>query len=140
MAEQPSGQVAVATTNRSYLAQRWRLVLGVLITLGIISLALFRLDWIIEALRLALNARPLLLLLALTIILTSFLISSQVLQVVLYSLGYRISALRLWATTLVAIITSQSLPAGGLGSYAFLTHTLHQRGISSAHSALVATL
>jgi uncharacterized protein (TIRG00374 family) len=109
-------------------------------TLGILALAILNRAWIFEALGLARSVRPLWLLASLSIILGSYLISSQVFHVVVRSLGHRVGALRLWATTLVAIVTSQSLPAGGVGSYAFLLHTFRRRGIPAGESALVATL
>ena len=119
---------------------RWRLALGLLISLGIVLLVILNRAWILEALALARAARPLWLLAALSIILGSYLISSQVFQVVVRSLGHRVGTLRLWATALVAIVTSQSLPAGGVGSYAFLLHTFRRRGIPAGAAALIATL
>jgi uncharacterized protein (TIRG00374 family) len=119
---------------------RWRLALGLLMSLVILLLALLNRAWIVEALGLAREVRPLWLAAALAIILGSFLISSQVFQIVLRSLGYRVGVLRLWATALVAIVTSQSLPAGGVGSYAFLLHTFRRHGVSPGQAALIATL
>ncbi len=119
---------------------RWRLALGVLLNVGILVFALLNRAWIVEALGLMRDARPLGLLAALAIILASYLISSQVFQVGLRSMGYRFSVLRLWATALVAIVTSQSFPAGGVASYAFLVGAFRRRGVSAGQTALVATL
>jgi uncharacterized protein (TIRG00374 family) len=138
----PRARAAAAhdTSGAARLQSRWRLALGLLISLGILALVLLNRAWIAEALGLARGASPLWLAAALAIILGSYLISSQVFNVVLRSLGHRVGWLRLWATALVAIVTSQSLPAGGVGSYAFLLHTFRRRGIPAGQAALVSTL
>lgn len=119
---------------------RWRLALGALLSLGGLALAFFNRQWLGEAIGLVRTSRPLWLLAALAIILVSYLISSQVFRVALRSLGYRVGVLRLWATALVAIVTSQSLPAGGVGSYAFLLRTFRRHGLTPGLAALVAAL
>ena len=119
---------------------RWRLALGVLMTGGILALAFFNRAWLLEAIGLARAAQPAWLLLGLLTIASSFLISSQVFQVALRALGQRVGVLRLWATAVVAIVTSQVFPAGGVGSYAFLLQSLQRRGIGAGEAALVATL
>jgi uncharacterized protein (TIRG00374 family) len=119
---------------------RWKLVTSALISLAILALALLNRAWIIEAFGLLREARPLWLICAFALIGLSYLVSSQVFNVVLRSLGYKISLLRLWATALVAIVVSQSVPAGGVGSYAFLMSNFTRRGISSGESALIASL
>jgi len=119
---------------------RWRLALGVLMTVGILALAFFNRAWLLEAIRLARSAQPAWLLLGLLTIASSFLISSQVFQVALRALGQRVGVLRLWATAVVAIVISQVFPAGGVGSYAFLLKSLQRRGIGAGETALVATL
>jgi uncharacterized protein (TIRG00374 family) len=119
---------------------RWRLALGLAMSLGAVALAYLNRQWLGEALGLARAARPLWLFVALAITLGSYFVSSQVFQVVLRSLGYRVGALRLWAIALVAIVTSQSLPAGGVGSYAFLLRSFRKHGVPSGHAALVAAL
>jgi uncharacterized protein (TIRG00374 family) len=118
----------------------WRLALGVLLTAGILLFAFFNRAWILEALGLARAAKPAWLVLAFVVIMTSFLISSQVFHVALHSLGYRVGVLRLWATTVVAVVTSQLFPAGSVASYAFLLDTFRRRGVSAAESVLVSTL
>jgi len=118
----------------------WRLAIGVLMTLGILVLAFFKRAWLLEAIGLARAAQPAWLLLGLVTIVSSFLISSQVFQVVLRALGYCLGVMRLWATAVVAIVTSQVVPAGSIGSYAFLLNSLRRRGVAPAESALVATL
>jgi uncharacterized protein (TIRG00374 family) len=118
----------------------WRLVLGGLLTAGILLFAFFNRAWIIEALGLARAAKPAWLLLAFVVIMGSFLISSQVFHVALHALGYHVGVLRLWGTTVVAIVTSQLFPAGSVASYAFLLDTFRRRGVSAAETVLVATL
>jgi len=118
----------------------WRLAVGVLLTAGILLFAFFNRTWILEALGLARTADPAWLLLAFFVILASFLISSQVFQVALHALGHRVGVLRLWATAIVAIVTSQLFPAGSVASYAFLLDTWRRRGISAAEAVLVSTL
>jgi uncharacterized protein (TIRG00374 family) len=118
----------------------WRLVLGGLLSAGILLFAFFNRMWIIEALGLARAAKSAWLLLAFAVILASFLISSQVFRVALHALGYRVGVLRLWAIAIVAIVTSQLFPAGSVASYAFLLDTFRRRGVSAAETVLVATL
>ncbi len=119
---------------------RWKLVTSVLISLTILVLAFLNRDWIIEAFGLLRGARPIWLILAFALIGLSYFVSSQVFNVVLRSLGYKMSLMRLWATALVAIVVSQSVPAGGVGSYAFLMSNFTRRGISSGEAALIASL
>ncbi len=121
-------------------AFRWKLFTSALISLTILVLAYLNRAWIIEAFGLLGEARPLWLALSVILIGASYLISSQVFNIVLRSLGYRVGVLRLWATALVAIIISQSVPAGGVGSYAFLMSNFTRRGISPGESALIASL
>ncbi|HJZ45813.1 MAG TPA: lysylphosphatidylglycerol synthase transmembrane domain-containing protein [Roseiflexaceae bacterium] len=133
-------------TPASTLARRarrqidWRLVLGVLISAGILLFAFFNRIWIIEALGLARAAEPSWLLLAFAVIMVSFLISSQVFRVALHSLGRHVGVFHLWATAVVAIVTSQLFPGGGVASYAFLLDTFRRRGVPAAEAVLVATL
>jgi uncharacterized membrane protein YbhN (UPF0104 family) len=125
---------------RTQRQPRWRLALGVAMSLGAVALAYLNRQWLGEALGLARAAQPLWLFVALAIILGSYFVSSQVFHVVLRSLGYQVGSLRLWAIGLVAIVTSQSLPAGGVGSYAFLLRSFRKHGVSSGQAALVAAL
>lgn len=119
---------------------RWKLLTSVLISLVILVLAYLNRAKIAEALGLLREARPLWLVAGFVAICLSYLISSQVFNIVLRSLGYRMSVLRLWATALVAIIISQSVPAGAVGSYAFLMTNFTRRGVSPGESALLASL
>ncbi|MFQ3661531.1 MAG: lysylphosphatidylglycerol synthase transmembrane domain-containing protein [Chloroflexaceae bacterium] len=119
---------------------RWKLFTSVLISLAILVLAYLNRAWIVEAFSLLGEARPLWLALSVILIGLGYLVSAQVFNIVLRSLGYRIGILRLWATALVAIVISQSVPAGGVGSYAFLLSNFTRRGISPGESALIASL
>ncbi|HEU5103777.1 MAG TPA: lysylphosphatidylglycerol synthase transmembrane domain-containing protein [Roseiflexaceae bacterium] len=132
----PANQMSPATRRRV----DWRLAIGILISAGILLFAFSERAWILEALGLARNAQPAWLVLAFAVILVSFLISSQVFYVVLRSLDRRVDLLRLWATAVVAIVTSQLFPAGSVASYAFLLDTFRRRGIAAREAVLVASL
>lgn len=119
---------------------RWKFITSVFISLGILVLAYLNRVWIVDAFGLLHSARPGWLAAALVLICLSYFVSSQVFNVVLRSLGYQMGLLRLWATALVAIVISQSVPAGGVGSYAFLMTNFNRRGISQGESALIASL
>lgn len=119
---------------------RWKLITSALISLVIAVLAYLNRAWIVEAFGLVREAQHAWLAAAFGLICLSYLVSAQVFNVVLRSLGYRMSMLRLWATALVAIIVSQSVPAGGVGSYAFLLSNFSRRGVSPGESALLASL
>lgn len=119
---------------------RWKLVTSILISVGVLVFAFVHRDWILEAVKLVEEAQHVWLGLAFGLICLSYLISSQVFNIVLRSLGYRIGVLRLWATALVAIVVSQSVPAGGVGSYAFLISNFTRRGIAPGEAALLASL
>jgi uncharacterized protein (TIRG00374 family) len=121
-------------------ARRWQFILSVLLTIGIIVLAYFKRDRIELAFSSLREARPSWLFLAIVLELFAFFLASQVYYRVLQSLGYRISALRLWAVALVGIILSQSVPAGGVATYAFLVQTFKRRGVPPGHATLVASL
>ncbi|MGQ9873954.1 MAG: lysylphosphatidylglycerol synthase transmembrane domain-containing protein [Chloroflexus sp.] len=120
--------------------KRWKLITSALISIGIATLAFLNREWIIEAFSLLNEAKHGWLLVALVLIAFSYLMNAQVFNLVLRSLGYRIGLLRLWATALTAIIISQSVPAGGVGSYAFLMSYFNRRGIHAGESALLASL
>jgi len=121
-------------------ARRWQIAISVLLTIGVIILAYVKRDRISAALMSLREARPSWLLVAFALELIGFFCASQVYDRVLRSLGYHVSTVRLWATALVAIILSQSVPAGGVASYAFLVQSFKRRGIPPGHSTLVASL
>ncbi len=119
---------------------RWKLITSAIISIGIVTLAILNRHWIAEAFDLLNEAKPGWLLVGGLLIAFSYLISAQVFNVVLRSLGYRMNLLRLWAMALTAIVISQSVPAGGVGSYAFLVSNFSRRGIPAGESALLASL
>ncbi len=119
---------------------RWKVISSAILSLIILILAYANREWIVDALGLVRTANPFGLLVALVLILVSFLISSQVFRVVLEVLGYHTDITRNWATALVAIVISQSVPAGGIGSYAFVVNAFSRRGVSSAQATLLASL
>jgi uncharacterized membrane protein YbhN (UPF0104 family) len=86
------------------------------------------------------TAEPLWLVAALATIALSYLLSAQVFAIALRSLGHRMSVFRLWGTALTAIVMSQSVPAGGVASYAFLANTFRRHGVAPGAAALVASL
>ena len=120
--------------------RRWQLGISCALTFGMLVLAYLNHRRIWAAAALPREARPAWLLLALTLELGSFFCASQVYDRALRSLGYRFGALRLWATALVAIVLSQSVPAGGVASYAFLVQSFRRQRVSAGHAALVAAL
>jgi len=115
-------------------------VLSVAASVLIMVLVWFNRSWLVDALGLARSARTELLAASLGMILLSYLASSRVFGVVLGSLHHRVGAMRLWATAVTAIVISQSIPAGGIGSYAFLLSAFRRRGIAAGHAALLAAL
>ncbi len=122
------------------LRKNWRILTSLMISLLIIVLAYVNRAWLLEAFEVAGDATHWWLVLAGLVILVSYLISAQVLALTLRSLGYRIGFLRTWATGLVAIIISQSVPAGGVGSYAFLVGVFSRRGVPPVEATLVASM
>ncbi len=118
----------------------WRLLLGLLMSVGIVALVVLNRAWLLEALGLARGAQLRWLAAALGVILASYMVSGQVFRVALRRQGHRLGTLRAWMTALVAIMISQSMPAGGVGSYAFLVSAFRRRGVSPGETTLVATL
>lgn len=121
-------------------ARGWQLAISVALTIGVVVLAVVYRAKIFEAVRTLEQIQARWLVLAVALELVGFFLSSQVYQGALRSLGYKISSLRLWAMTLVAILLSQSVPAGGVASYAFLVQAFRRRGVADGHAALLATL
>lgn len=138
LVEQRAQASAVRGSVAGYL--NWRVIVSVAASLLIGGLVWFNRGWLLEALGLARSARPGLLAVALAAILLSYLVSSRVFGVVLRTLGYQFGVLQLWATALTAIIISQCIPAGGIGSYAFLISAFRRRGVPAGQAALLAAL
>jgi uncharacterized protein (TIRG00374 family) len=97
-------------------------------------------SWLADALQLVLTAQLSWLLAAMAAILISYFISSRVFGIVLQSLGRSMNGLQLWLTTVTAIVISQSVPAGGVGSYAFLLTAFKRRGVPVGEATLLALL
>ncbi len=123
-----------------FVHNHWRILTSGLISIGILVLAFVNWTWLAEAFLVIADANRAWLLFAFVVILISYLISAQVLALTLHSMGYRLGFFRTWATGLVAIIISQSVPAGGVGSYAFLIGIFRRRGVPPVEAALAASM
>lgn len=121
-------------------ARRWQLIISIALTIGVAILAFINRNKVLSAFALLEQAKLVWIVVAIGLELASFFISSQVYTPALHSLGYRFSMFRLWAMTLVAIVFSQSFPAGGVASYAFLVQAFRRKGVASGHAALLASL
>ncbi len=121
-------------------ARRWQLIISIALTVGVVILAYINRHKVLAAFALLAHANLIWIAAAVCLELTSFFISSQVYAPALHSLGHRFSMLRLWAMTMVAIVLSQSFPAGGVASYAFLVQAFRRKGVTSGHAALLASL
>lgn len=120
--------------------RRLSYIISALISLGIAVLAYISRHEISAAFATLQTAEPFWLVAAMAAIALSYLLSAQVFAVALRSLGHRMSIFRLWGTALTAIVMSQSVPAGGVASYAFLANTFRRHGVASGAAALVASL
>lgn len=118
--------------------RRWLLRLMTVLVVG--ALVVYHRHWLVDALKLLVTVELPWVGAALGTIVLSYLISSQVLAVVLRSFGHRLGAVRLWTTTVTAIIISQCIPAGGVASYAFLLRSFKIRGVPANQAALIAAL
>jgi uncharacterized protein (TIRG00374 family) len=122
------------------LRNQWRIITSVAISVAILLVALFNRERLLDAFAVVERASPFWIAAACGTILLSYFMTSQVLVIGLRSMGYRLGLLRLWASALVAVIISQSVPAGGVGSYAFLVSTFNRRGVPSGKATLAASL
>jgi len=118
----------------------WRALLSALLVLLVLLVIVVRRQYIWNELQVLRGANPFWLLAALGLVLLGYFCASQVYQIALRQLGYRLGATRLWGTAIVAIMLSQAIPAGGIASYAFIVESLRRRGVSAGHAALVAAL
>jgi uncharacterized protein (TIRG00374 family) len=121
-------------------ARGWQLAISLALTLGVAALAVVYREKIFASVRLLEQIQLRWLILALGLELAGFFLSSLVYRGALRSLGYKVSAWRLWGMTIVAILLSQSVPAGGVASYAFLVQAFRRRGVADGHAALLASL
>lgn len=133
-------QLHTAQATRTLPRPRWQLVGSVIASLVIAVVLWINRAWLGEAFGLVRSAHPLWLGSAFAMILLSYFVSSLVFRVGLRSFGQRVGSVRLWVTTIIAIVISQSIPAGGVGSYAFFVSAFKRRGVSSGQAALLAAL
>ncbi len=129
----------IGPAPRSHARPLWQWLIGLALSAGVVALAVGSREWLLEAMGLARDAHLGWLLAALGVILVSYVVSGQVLRIGMRSFGHRLGTLRAGATALVAILISQSMPAGGVGGYAFLFGSLRRRGASAGEAALVAS-
>jgi putative heme transporter len=118
----------------------WALLIGIAFVAVLVLLV--RNNWheINEAIILVSHARPGWLVVAFATIVVGYYAAGQVYGRVLSMLGYRANPFWLAGTAFVALLISQSIPAGTVGSYAFLTATLRRRGLAPTSVALVASM
>lgn len=128
------------TNGLRMFGRHWRLSTSVLMSLSILVLAYVNRAWLLEAFATVSEANLIWLVAAAGVIVVSYLITSQVLDSALRRQGYQLGTLRVWAIGLVAIVISQSVPAGGFGSYAFLVGSFRRRGVPSGQATLAASL
>lgn len=119
---------------------RWKLLLSIALTAAVVVLIYINRNHIWQDLLLLRNAQPLWLLAAVAMLFVSFFVGAQVYYRTFRSLGYHFGRLHLTAVALVAIVLSQSFPAGGVASYAFLVQSFRRRGVPSGHSTLAASM
>ena len=120
--------------------ERRRWLLSLITTLVVGAFVVYHRHWLVGALALLVTVELPWLGAALGTVVLSYFISSHVLAVVLGSFGHRFGAVRLWVTTVTAIVISQCIPAGGVASYAFLLRSFTLRGVPTSEAALVAAL
>lgn len=119
---------------------KWKMIAGIIVAGVIALLAYINRHWLLEAFHMVRNADPLLLLVAFGIIIFSFFTTSRIFGIVLRLQGFRMGWTKLWAIAIVSVILSQSVPAGGVWTYAFLVSVFKRNGLSTVQSALAATM
>lgn len=136
----PHAPIADFTAVQHARLPQRRVLYSALAGLVIFGLVVLNRRWLGDAVALVQTARVPWLVSAFGLIALSYLASAQVFNVGLGSLGKRIGAARLWLTTVTAIVISQCIPAGGVGSYAFLLRAFNRRDVSAPQAALLAAL
>jgi uncharacterized protein (TIRG00374 family) len=120
---------------------RWQLIISSLLSLTILAVVIVKRHEILSALALARNAEPFWLGAAVALTLFGFFCTSLVYDVGLRALGRRAgNALWLWGVTIVCLIVSQSIPAGGVAGYTFLARQLQRKGVPGGEAGLLASL
>jgi len=119
---------------------RWTLIVGAAALLAVLALVAHNWATIHEAGVLMRAARPGWLALGVFAVLAGLVCAGQIYGRVLGLLGYRAPQPWLIAAAMVSTLISQAIPAGTVGSYAFLTASLRRRGVPGACVALLASL
>jgi uncharacterized protein (TIRG00374 family) len=127
-------------TTLAHYRSRWHLILGVGCSVAILLWVWCNRERAAQAPQLVYSADPLLLAGAVLATMLSYLLSSQVFRIGLARSDVGIGMLHLWAMTLTAIVISQLVPAGGVGSYAFFMSVFKRRGVSTAQAAVLTGL
>ncbi|HET8647384.1 MAG TPA: lysylphosphatidylglycerol synthase domain-containing protein, partial [Vicinamibacteria bacterium] len=118
----------------------WGVVVGVTM-LGALALLLYiNRSEVEEAIRLAREARPAWLALALACVAAGFICAGQIYGRVLGALGHAASVTWLTGAALVTILINQAVPAGSVAAYAFLVASLRRRGFPVGSVTAVAGL
>ena len=120
--------------------RRWHLILSGVLSVCVVLIVWFTWPVALEALRLVRTANPWFLAAAVLATLGGYLASSQVFRIGLARSGTHIGVLPLWAMTMTAIVISQLVPAGGIGSYAFFISAFKRRGVSASQAAVLTGL
>jgi uncharacterized protein (TIRG00374 family) len=118
----------------------WTLLFSTLV-IGVILVLVVR-GWstLIDAFDLIMTAHPGWLGLGIAAIVLGYWCAGQIYGRVLRFIGYTAPQFWLITAALVSTLISQSIPAGTVGSYAFLTASLRRRGIPGSSVALLASL
>lgn len=115
-------------------------IAGILLLLAMLFLCIENAATIQQALLLMQRVLPGTIAVALLAIGAGFLCAGQIYGRILALPGYRLRQVWLAAAALVSILISQSIPAGTVGSYAFLATMLRRRGIPATSAVLLASL
>ncbi|MEI8305806.1 MAG: lysylphosphatidylglycerol synthase transmembrane domain-containing protein [Chloroflexales bacterium] len=118
----------------------WSLIIGALLLMAVVALGIHNWPTIHDATRLMQHARPGWLMLGVLAVALGFVCAGQIYGRVLGILGFRLPQLWLISAAMVSILISQTIPAGTVASYAFLTSSLRRRGIPATSVALLASL
>ena len=118
----------------------WTPIIGTLLLIIVLALGIHNWPTIHEAMRLMRHARPGWLTLGVLAVIAGFICAGQIYGRVLSLLGYRLPQYWLISAAMVSILISQTIPAGTVASYAFLTASLRRRGIPATSVALLASL
>jgi putative heme transporter len=116
------------------------LIIGAILLMALFALVVHSWPTICHAVVLMAHARPGWLVLGGLAVVAGFVCAGQIYGRVLGMLGYHAPQLWLISAAMVSILISQSIPAGTLGSYAFLTTSLRRRGLPATSVALLASL